>query len=204
MVVSIFIISIFVSPIFGESTSKIFSQLVQQAEPDSTKIKKDTILFQPGSQLTDFRRVDDSVNFEKHLVQDPTKALFKSMLLPGLGQLGNKKKRKALIYFGLYGWFLAETFHYGSQASDFLDKFDQTSKDNISLRNDYYSLYLDRKDERNKFRWFTIIVTFVSMFDAYADAHLSGFPKLKENTGLSFDINFQKNQQISAELTFGF
>ncbi len=198
IIFSFFLISIFVSPIFGESTADYISQ------DDSLKVKTDTILFVPGSQLKFFANVDDSTNFEKHLIQNPTKALFKSMILPGLGQLGNKKKRKAVIYFGLYAWFLGETFHYGAQAGDFLKQFEETSKDNISLRNDYHSLYLDRKDERNKFRWFTIIVTFISMFDAYSDAHLSGFPKAKENSGLSFDINFHEKQRLSAELTYGF
>ena len=41
----------------------------------------------------------------------------------------------------------------------------------ISDRNEYYDLYQDRKDERNKFTWFAVITAFVSMFDAYVDAH---------------------------------
>ena len=83
-------------------------------------------------------------------------------------------------------WMIGAAIHYGRQASDFKSQFDATS--DIDARRDLYGLYLDRKDERNKYTWFAVIVSFLSMFDAYVDAHLSGHPAEKHNLDLSLDV----------------
>ncbi len=166
---------------------------------DSLSKLPDTTIFNPHQTLKKYIEVSNPVNFEKRLRQNPTKALLKSMILPGLGQLGNKRYVKSFIYFGLYSWFLGARIHYGKQTSDFWEKFEQA--ESISLRNQYYGLFEDRKDERNKFGWFLVITTFVSMFDAYSDAHLSGFPVKVESSQIDFeDHHFLPDKLV---LTFG-
>ncbi|UCD64453.1 MAG: hypothetical protein JSW34_03195 [Candidatus Zixiibacteriota bacterium] len=140
-----------------------------------SSVAVDTLLFDDTGLLEGTNPATSPINFEERLTQNPTGALFKSMLIPGWGQLGNRKYFKAVLFAGLDAWFIGSAIHYGQQASDFREQFDAST--DPTARNEFYDLYLDRKDERNKFTWFAVIITFVSMFDAYADAHLSGYPK---------------------------
>lgn len=162
----------------------------------------DTVIFKPGNILGDAAPVTDSTNFEKRLYQNPTAALFKSMVIPGWGQIGNRSIIKAVISVGLDAWFIGSAFYYKSQAADYLDKYDNA--ETISTRNAYYSLYEDRRDRRNKFTWFSVIVTFLSMFDAYVDAHLSGFPAHKPDSNLEFKIVPREAGEIKASLSLNF
>jgi hypothetical protein len=139
----------------------------------------DTTLFVPVPGDGDSALVIDTNNLERHLYQNPTAALFKSLLVPGLGQVGNHRYVKAVIYAGLEGWFIGAAIHYGKQADNFKRKYDATT--DVANRNAYHSLYKDRADERSKYVWFAGIATFVSMFDAYVDAHLSGSPMAGRN-----------------------
>jgi hypothetical protein len=147
----------------------------------------DTMLFDIQEQLSNTSNVTDSSNFEKRLIQTPTKALFKSMVIPGWGQFGNKKPFKALIFAGMDAWMILSAVHHGKKANDLFDQFEST--DDLDLRRQYYSMYLSRKDQRNKFTWFAVIISFVSMFDAYVDAHLSGYPEVEDNIkGVTMEI----------------
>lgn len=143
-------------------------------EPDSARI--DTILFIPPQDTLLMVPVTDTVNLESRLTQKPTLALFKSMALPGWGQLGNRRYTKALIFAGLETWFIGSAIHYGRQASDRRDEWNNLDESDVTARDIAYRLYLDRRDERNKFTWFAGLTVFISMFDAYVDAHLSGAP----------------------------
>lgn len=149
-------------------------------------VSTDTIIYQPGDVLHGYTPAADTVNVESNLRQAPTLALLKSMIVPGWGQMGNGRYIKATVYFGLDVWFIGAAMHYGRQASDLRKQYDMAGS--IALRNEYYSLFLDRKDERNKFTWFAVIISFISMFDAYTDAHLSGFPKRSERGRFSLDV----------------
>jgi len=147
----------------------------------------DTVLFDIQGQLSNTLDVTDSVNFEKRLIQTPTKALLKSMLIPGWGQFGNKKPFKALLFAGMDTWMILSAVHHGKKASDLFNQFEST--DDLELRRQYYNMYLGRKDQRNKFTWFAVIISFVSMFDAYVDAHLSGYPEVDSNAdAVTMDI----------------
>jgi hypothetical protein len=162
----------------------------------------DTVLYRPGELLSGYTAVTDQRNFETTLIQNPTLALFKSMVVPGWGQFGNRRYIKAVVYLGLDVWFIGAALHYREGATGYRDRY-ETAED-IALRNELYSLYLDRRDERNKFTWFAVIITFVSMFDAYADAHLSGFPSKEHSLGWQFDIDRKPDGKLSACLCFNF
>ncbi|MCH7690277.1 MAG: hypothetical protein IIA17_04435 [candidate division Zixibacteria bacterium] len=143
-----------------------------------SNLTNDTVIYKPIGFESSALAVSDSIDYEKRLTQNPTKALLKSMLVPGLGQVGNRKYFKAAVVVGLQAWLISSAIDHGKDASDFKDKFEMSS--DTSQRLIFYDNFLDSKDQRNKFTWFAVIVTFVSMFDAFADAHLSGFPKDKK------------------------
>ena len=164
----------------------------------------DTILFAPGTELVAYGSVGDSLDREKCLRQKPMFALFKSMVVPGWGQIGNGRYIKAAVYFGLEAWMIGGAIHYRQQASDFRQLFDETPRDAVSLRNDYYSLYRDRQDECNKYTWFAVIVAFFSMFDAYVDAHLSGFPRQGEDSDLTLQVAPTEKNGVTAALSLRF
>lgn len=142
----------------------------------SDSLKSDTLLFFPPPDTRLIVPVTDSIDLEKRLTQQPTIGLFKSMLLPGWGQFGNRRYTKALIFAGLETWFVGSAIHYGRQAGDRRTDWEQIDEGSIDARNIAYGLYVDRRDERNKFIWFAGLTVFISMFDAYVDAHLSGAP----------------------------
>ena len=145
---------------------------------EDSNFPDDTIIYKPIGFETSALAVSDSIDYEKRLIQNPTVALVKSMLVPGLGQVGNRKYFKAAVVVGLQAWLISSAIDHGREASDFKEKFEMSN--DKPERNILYDNFLDSKDQRNKFTWFAVIVTFVSMFDAFADAHLSGFPKDKK------------------------
>jgi hypothetical protein len=167
---------------------------------DSTTI--DTVLFRPGQLLQPYNEVTNAGNREMRLTQNPTLGLFKSMLVPGWGQMGNRRYLKAVVFAGLDAWFLVSTIHYGQQASDFRRQFENAT--DISERNDLYNLYQDRRDNRNKFTWFAVITTFVAMFDAYVDAHLSGFPRIEQSDNISVHVEPLLEGGVAANISVGF
>jgi hypothetical protein len=103
----------------------------------------------------------------------PMGALLRSAAVPGWGQFYNKKYVKAfvvmvgesyLVYRLAYNWDLAD------QA---FDRF--SAESDPGIRNRYYLDYEFYQDRRDLFMWLTGVTVFLSMIDAYVDAHLSGF-----------------------------
>lgn len=177
------------------------SASAETTEADSVKAA-DTLMFDERGMLDGTNPATSPLNFETRLTQNPTVALFKSMAVPGWGQLGNKKYFKAVLYAGLDAWFVGAAIHYGRQASDYRDRFE--SAIDTDVRNRLYDLYLDRKDERNKFTWFAVIITFVAAFDAYADAHLSGYPSRVDEGALGLKIEPTDPVGVMASITYDF
>lgn len=173
----------------------------QTPAPDSTRTA-DTVIYVPQMEQHVAGDVTNAVNLEKHLIQTPTVALFKSMLVPGLGQIGNRRFIKAGIFIGLETWFALKAVHYGQQAHGFRAQYDAATDVDVKLA--VYQLYRDRRDSRNKFIWFFGLTTLVSMFDAYVDAHLSGSPTNPRNDRFSVDIAPDRHGGATAQLAFRF
>jgi hypothetical protein len=147
---------------------------------------KDTVLFEPV-RVAGVRRWEmDPVDLEHHLNQNPTVALFKSMLVPGLGQIGNRSYIKAAIAIGLESWLFSRALHYRSETRERWERYE--SAEEVQLRNIYYAEYQDSRSQRNKYTWFTALTIFVSMFDAYVDAHLSGTPDRSHERGMDLAV----------------
>ena len=172
-------------------------------------IVADTILYVPPPVLSTGARVTNPLNLEEHLYQNPTGALFKSMLVPGWGQYGNHRYVKAGVIVGLQAWFISSAVHYGLQASDARDRYESATE--VYDRNVWHDYLDNKRKNRNKFIWFAGIVTFLSMFDAYVDAHLSGSPleqryeqaDQKQQDKLSFDV-VPDQDGVKASLSLNF
>jgi len=132
--------------------------------------------------------------------QNPTAALFKSMFIPGWGQIGNKKYIKAGVIIALESSLIATLVHYADKTSDARKLFDAAVDEEEKAR--LFEEYRDAKDERNRFSWYTATVVFLSMFDAFVDAHLAGFPKCDEK--LSIDISSEEYRDLSVNLSYKF
>lgn len=164
-----------------------------------TVIVTDTVLYQPDGAEQELA-ASDTVNLEMRLIQKPTHALLKSLFVPGLGQIGNRRYIKAGVAIGLETWFIISAVHYARQANEFR-RLHEASAD-VSVRNEYYNLYENRSDNSNKYRWFAGIVIFISMFDAYVDAHLSGAP-YEERNRLDLTV-WHTGDTPGASLSYGF
>lgn len=113
--------------------------------------------------------------------QNPTMALFKSMLIPGWGQVGNKKYIKAVVFAGLESLAFGAYWHYRTKAEDARTAFEAAAGGSQAA---LYREYEDARKERNRFAWYTGSLIFISMFDAYVDAHLIHFPKRDQSLSM--------------------
>ncbi|HPC12215.1 MAG TPA: DUF5683 domain-containing protein [candidate division Zixibacteria bacterium] len=167
---------------------------------------RDTVRYLRTSDLDRFLPSTDSVDLERRLSQNPMVALFKSMLVPGWGQFGNGAYVKAILFFGLDAWLVSSAIDHGRKASDYFDSY-QSAAD-VTDRNLWYDRYDDERSRRNKYTWFAVIVSFVSMFDAYVDAHFSGFPDAdrarRSEPGLSLNLEPAPEGGVTATLSLTF
>ncbi len=135
--------------------------------------------------------------------QKPTVALFKSMLVPGWGQLGNRQYIKAGIVIGAEVALIGAVIHYAKKTSDAKKAFDSASNtDDDTLIRETFRTYDNFKDNRNLFSWLSGAVIFLSMFDAYVDAHLARFPKYDKK--ISLQINPGNQKEIKAVVAVKF
>ena len=160
------------------------------------------MLFVPDTLVSKAADVRNPVDLERHLTQPPTLALFKSMLVPGLGQLGNHRYFKAVLFGGLEGLFIGAAIHYEQQASDAQELYTSAVDYNVRLR--WYSFYDNKRKNRNKYIWFAGLTVFISMFDAYVDAHLSGSPADSRNDRFTLDVVPLEEGGMVAAVSYSF
>jgi hypothetical protein len=98
---------------------------------------------------------------------NPTVTLLKSMAVPGWGQITNGRYVKAAVAIGLETWFIAGAVTEWRRANDALDLF----RSEPSNPEHYYD-YSFHNGNKNDYLWALGVTVFVSMFDAYVDAHL--------------------------------
>ncbi len=168
---------------------------------DSTPIV-DTLLYSPDSSFADAAPVTNEKNYEQNLTQNPTVALFKSMILPGLGQIGNKRYFKAVLFAGFDSWFIYSAIKHGNDASDLKKQFNAATDE--GERNDLHDKYEDKAGTRNFHTWMAVVTTVVAMFDAYVDAHLSGSPTDKRQRAVSFNVPPPIDGTLAASVQINF
>ncbi len=152
--------------------------------PESVSLQP--IMYHPGPD-TVLMAVYQSRSGENKHKHSPTLTLFKSVAFPGWGQFSNGKYIKAGLIFAVESYFIYKAVYYGGKASDWKEKWKSAPESQKYL---YFNQYADYRDTRNSFLWYTGLTVFLSMFDAYVDAHLANFPKdipASDNVSLDFD-----------------
>jgi len=145
---------------------------------DTSHQASDTIIeepdpYRPGldTLLINAYRSTDSIASRK---PSPTVTMFKSVVFPAWGQYSNRKYIKAGLVFAVESYVIYRAVDLGLQASDWRSKWKNAPAE---LKGEYFRKYADSRDRRNTFLWYTALTVFLSMFDAYVDAHLAQFPK---------------------------
>lgn len=190
---------VFTALIITACSSTIFAQLL---EPCKTRLYKEYLL--ENDQLDKYSggyyvmNKTDSTKWQK-----PTVALFKSMIIPGWGQLGNRQYIKAGIIIGAEVVLIGTLLHYAEKTSDAKKAFDNASisgDDNLKWKT--FQAFDNSKDSRNLFSWITGTIIFLSMFDAYVDAHMSDFPKYEKI--ISLQIDSERRDELMATVALKF
>ncbi len=81
----------------------------------------------------------------------------------------NHKYVKSVIVFGAESFFIVKSVQWWTKAEDQYKKVQSTQAGRD------FNIYINYRDRRNDYLWLTGLAVFLSMFDAYVDAHLSGF-----------------------------
>lgn len=165
------------------------------------EIRVDTVLYEPGGAVSPARQVTNAADLETTLSQRPMVALTKSLLVPGLGQIGNRSYKKAILFAGLEIWFFTATRHYARQASEAHDYYESST--DLANRRDGFFLFDNKRKNRNKYAWYAGLTIFISMFDAYVDAHMSGSPVDSRNDKYSLEL-VPHDDGVIAQLSLNF
>lgn len=130
----------------------------------------------------------------------PSTALLRSVVVPGWGQLSNRKYFKAALVLGLESYLIYKAIDKGRQASDWKEKWleaqNSQDPDLSGMTSIYFSNYSSYRNGRNTQYWLLALTVFLSMFDAYVDAHMSPFPEAVPepndlSIGLEYDDEFK-------------
>ncbi len=181
-------------PVKSDSTHQNIPDSLVEKQGGQIQRTADTLRYLPPSDLLSLPPISDTVDSESRLTQNPTSALFRSLLVPGWGQIVNKSYLKAGLYGGLQLYFASRAIHHARDAHDLYRSWESEADSNITVKNGIYDSYLVSADARNAHRWYFGITTMISMFDAYVDAHLSGRPRVRRERAaprrneLSIDI----------------
>ena len=103
----------------------------------------------------------------------PMGALLRSVAVPGWGQYYNHKYVKSAVVFGAETFFIVKAVHWWKKTEDQYNSIQQTS--DLSQQSTRYNIYRSYRTSRDDYLWAVGLTVFLSMFDAYVDAHLAGF-----------------------------
>ncbi len=184
---------------YADSTDVAATPEVDSAR---TETKADTLLYLPPPEKTAAGAVTNPADLEQQLTQPPTVALFKSLLVPGWGQIGNHRYVKASFFIMVEGACFVSAIHYGRQVGDAQKLYDAAPT--LAKRNQFHDYLDNKRKNRNKWLWYAGIATFVSMFDAYVDAHLSGSPLDKRNDNVNVDVGPDLGGGVRASVSYRF
>lgn len=106
--------------------------------------------------------------------KSPMKAVIRSGLVPGWGQLYNEQYLKSGLVFVIEGLLIGAVVVEHRRADDALQESKNISKSDAQ-REAAWLRYSRRIDKRNTYLWYWAGAKFLSMVDAYVDAHLYRF-----------------------------
>jgi hypothetical protein len=106
--------------------------------------------------------------------KSPMGALLRSVVFPGWGQFYNRKHLKGLVVFGAETTFITLAAIEWSRMNTHKRNFQNPDYPDRYWEFEQFQFYEDR---RNQFLWITAGIVFLSMFDAFVDAHLYNFDR---------------------------
>lgn len=192
----------------GTMASDVFSQLSLKVNPQIMDGPEDPVLGDdttatsnhPQQSIgpeTPSESTPQSAPTDKVKKPWPTGALLRSVVIPGWGQVYNKQYIKAVIYGGTEIALAYTTSHYWKQMDTHQKNF--TNSTDRTYQAQEYFYYQNSRDNRNLFLWLTGLTFFVSIFDAYVDAHFADFDQpdkafqanfIPKSDGLYLSLNF--------------
>ena len=114
----------------------------------------------------------------------PMLAAGLSLVAPGGGQFYNGKYVKSAVVLGIEGWFLGSAIYHHIQMNEAYDKA------NNSTGNDYNhwaSEYNQHYNSRQNAYWWLGTTIFLSILDAFVDAHLYNYEAEKQRIHLELE-----------------
>ena len=181
----------------GDSIGRLLAPLDSLALADAADLVKDTL----SSVIVKKQRRERIKRDWNTWKPNPQRALWLAMVLPGAGQIYNRKYWKLpIIYGGFMGCIYALTWNnmmykdYSQAYLDIMDDDPETAsynkflhlKNQINSSNEerYKDLFKKRKDKYRRWRDLSFFVMLgiyaVSVIDAYVDAELSQFDISKD------------------------
>lgn len=162
---------------------------------DYLELPADTSQLQPINVLTDKDKAMLEASKHKIFIPDPQRALWLSLVIPGGGQIYNRKYWKLPIFYGGFlGCMYAFTWNqqmYMDYSQAYLDIMDDNPNTNSYIDmfppsydvegniSRFQTVFKNRKDRYRRWRDLStfcfIGVYALSIIDAYVDAHLSVF-----------------------------
>ena len=103
----------------------------------------------------------------------PSGALFRSLIVPGWGQLANGKPVKAAIVASVEGALLAGMVYEKIQADDARER--SREADTEEERQEAIGEKNRHLNRRDNYGWWSLAAVLYSIADAYVDAHLAGY-----------------------------
>ena len=125
---------------------------------------------------------------------NPGKAAFFSLVLPGGGQIYNRRWWKVPIAWGLEGGLIYWIHFNTSRKNEFQTIFEQLLAGDTSNRYGITSVDIARRErdryrEGREFAWaYWIVAHIFTIFDAYVDRHLIEFD-ISEDLSIQFKMN---------------
>ena len=109
--------------------------------------------------------------------KSPTGALLRSVAFPGWGQFYNRKYFKSVVVFGAETTFITLAAIEWGRMNKHKKNFENPGQPDRYYRYWEFEQFQFYEDRRNLFLWITAGIVFLSMFDAYVDAHLYNFDR---------------------------
>jgi hypothetical protein len=116
----------------------------------------------------------DSLSVPPVRTKNPTGALLRSLALPGWGQLYNEQYIKSALVLAAEGLLVAGAVVEHQRAGDDHAVYQDLSRSE-AVREAAWNRYSRRIDKRNAYLWYYAGFKFLSVIDAYVDAHLYRF-----------------------------
>lgn len=181
-----------------QRTDSIVKEITHEADSIAKSLSADSVNAIAG--LMDSLNTDKKLKTPKVFIPDPKRALWLSLVIPGAGQIYNRKFWKLPI---IYGGFIGCTYallwnqqmykDYSQAYVDIMDDDPNTASYNKMLplgyditgkEEQFKNIFKHKKDYYRKYRDLSIFAFFgvylLSVVDAYVDAQLSSFDISKD------------------------